>query len=103
EYEATGRGVRDAFTERRFRAGATTNDEPSTREGTHMNPLGPTLTEQLMGNEGIGKSNTEEGRRILKDAPAQGVVFKTFADFLGVVDVPKIHQINLSTLLSVRD
>ena len=40
-------------------------------------------SERLMGRSAVPRSNTEAGHRILKDAPADGPVFKTFPDFLG--------------------
>lgn len=41
-----------------------------------------TTSERLMARDAIPRSNTEAGRRILKDGPSEAPVFKTFADFL---------------------
>jgi hypothetical protein len=58
-----------------------------------MNPQ--TTSQGLMGRDAVPRTNTEAGRRILKDAPAGGPVFKTFADFLGAVALRKIGPIDL--------
>jgi acetyl esterase/lipase len=55
-----------------------------------------TTSEKLMAADAIPKSNTDAGRRILKDAPPGGPVFKTFADFLGAVAARKIVPIDLN-------
>jgi len=54
-----------------------------------------TITEKLMAMDAIPRTNTEAGRRILKDAPPGGPVFKTFADFLGAVALRKIEPIDM--------
>jgi acetyl esterase/lipase len=56
---------------------------------------GQTTSEKLMAGYAIPSSNTEAGRRILKDAPAEVPVFKTFADFLGAVALGKVKPIDL--------
>ena len=56
---------------------------------------GQTTSEKLMARDAIPKSNTEAGRRILKEAPAEGPVFKTFADFLGAVALRKVEAIDM--------
>jgi acetyl esterase/lipase len=48
-----------------------------------------------MASDAIPESNTEAGRRILKDATAGGPVFKTFADFLGAVALRKVAPIDM--------
>jgi acetyl esterase/lipase len=55
-----------------------------------------TTSEKLMARDAIPRSNTEAGRRILKDAPTGGPVFTTFADFLGAVAARKIEPIDIS-------
>jgi len=56
---------------------------------------GQTTSEKLMAAYAIPSSNTEAGRRILKDAPAGVPVFKTFADFLGAVALRKVEPIDM--------
>ena len=55
-----------------------------------------TISAKLMAADAVPMSNTEAGRRILKDAPPGGPVFKTFADFLGAVAARKIEPIDIS-------
>jgi acetyl esterase/lipase len=52
-------------------------------------------SERLMAGGAVPRSNTEAGRRIVKDAPAGGPVFKTFADFLGGVAMRKVQPIDM--------
>ncbi len=54
-----------------------------------------TTSERLMARDAIPRSNTEAGRRILKDGPSEAPVFKTFADFLGAVALRKVEPIDL--------
>jgi acetyl esterase/lipase len=56
---------------------------------------GQSTSEKLMARDSIPRSNTEAGQRILKDAPASGPVFKTFADFLGAVALRKVAPVDL--------
>jgi len=51
---------------------------------------GQTITEKRMAKDAIPRSNTEEGRRILKDASTGAPVFKTISDLLGAVASLKI-------------
>jgi acetyl esterase/lipase len=56
---------------------------------------GQTTSEKLMARDAIPRSNTEAGRRILKNSPTAGPVFKTFADFLGAVAMHKVEPIDM--------
>jgi acetyl esterase/lipase len=83
--------------------GPASNDKTINKGTTTMDKQaeGQTTSETLMARDAIPKSNTEAGRRILKNAPAEAPVFKTFADFLGAVALRKIEPIDLG--LAVPD
>lgn len=51
-------------------------------------------SENLMARDAISSSNTEAGRRILREAPVKSTIFKTFGDFLGAVTRHKIEPID---------
>jgi acetyl esterase/lipase len=57
------------------------------------------MEEKFMDALYIPKSNTEAGRRILKDAPVEAPGFKTFADFLVAATYHKIEPLDMRVVV----